>query len=80
VAVLYNFHEPHDKVLAQIVELYTDLYKHEGYGSMSVEIRFLKRGQKEILIRCGKDYRYVVDYSEDQLKVASKVKSMQVAI
>jgi hypothetical protein len=47
---------------------------------MSVEIRFLKRGQKEILIRCGKDYRYVVDYSEDQLKVASKVKSMQVAI
>jgi len=80
VAVLYNFHEPHVKVLTQLIDLYTDLYKHEGYGSMSVEIRFLKRGQKEVLIHCGKDYRFVIDYSEDQDKVASRVKSMQLAV
>lgn len=80
MAELYNFHEPHVNVLKQLIELYTDLYHHQGYGSMSVEIRFLKRGQKEVLIHCGKDYRFVVDYNEDKNKVASKVKSMQLAI
>lgn len=80
MAELYNIHEPHVDVLNQLIELYTDLYQHQGYGSMSVEIRFLKRGQKEVLIHCGKDYRFVVDYSENEGKVASKVKSMQLAI
>jgi hypothetical protein len=25
-------------------------------------MKFLKKKQKEIIIRCGKDYRFVVDY------------------
>jgi hypothetical protein len=30
---------------------------------MRVELRILKRGQKEVIIHCGKQYRYVVDFS-----------------
>ena len=77
---LYNIHEPHIDVIEQLIELYTDLYTHQGYGSMKVEIRFLKRGQKEVLIHCGKDYRFVVDYSDENVKVANPVKSMQLAV
>jgi len=44
--------------------LYDELFLHHGYGEMKVEIRFLRRGQKEIIIHCGKEYRYVVDYKE----------------
>ena len=40
-----------------------DLLVHDGYADLSVEIRILKRGQKEVLIRCGKQYRYVVDFA-----------------
>ena len=77
---LINVHEPHVEVIDQLIELYSDLYKHQGYGSMKVEIRFLKRGQKEVLIHCGKDYRFVIDYAEGESKVASPVKSMQLAM
>ena len=49
---------------------------------MSVEMKFLKKGQKEILIRCGKDYRFVVDYDDANLdtnRIMRRVKSFQVA-
>ncbi|MBW2329392.1 MAG: hypothetical protein JRF30_00300 [Deltaproteobacteria bacterium] len=50
------------EVKAKIVELYDELFSHNGYGEMKVEIRILRRGQKEIIIHCGKQYRFVVDY------------------
>ena len=53
--------DSNETVLAKIRELYEMLYRHEGYGDMMVEMRFLKRGQKEVIIRCGKQYRFVVD-------------------
>lgn len=49
-------------VVAKIKELYLDLFHHEGYGDMHVEIRILRRGQKEVIIHCGKQYRFVVDF------------------
>ena len=51
-----------EMVLAKIHQLYDTLFQHEGFGEMRVEMRILKRGQKEVLIHCGKEYRYVVDY------------------
>ena len=50
----------HEEVLARIETLYHLLFEHNGYGEMSVEIRFLRKHEKEVLIRCGKQYRYVV--------------------
>lgn len=42
--------------------LYDELFAHDGYAELRVEIRILKRGQKEVILHCGKQYRYVVDY------------------
>jgi hypothetical protein len=50
-----------DMVLDKIGELYHMLIRHDGFGEMSIETRILKRGQKEVIIHCGKQYRFVVD-------------------
>lgn len=54
----------HQAIQKKLIELYTELFLHEGYGSLRVEMRFLKRGQKEIILVCGKEFRYVVDYPD----------------
>ena len=48
----------------KILELYDDLFAHDGYGEMQVVMRFLRRGQKEIIVHCGKEYRFVVAYQK----------------
>ncbi|ABA88119.1 type IV pilus biogenesis protein PihO [Syntrophotalea carbinolica DSM 2380] len=55
--------DQHREIKKKLMDLYTELFLHEGYGSLRVQMRFLKRGQKEIVLVCGKEYRYVVDYS-----------------
>jgi hypothetical protein len=50
----------HDAVLARIKTLYEMLFEHSGYGEMQIEIRFLRKREKEVLIRCGKQYRFIV--------------------
>lgn len=49
-------------VLARLVELYRDVIAHDGYGEIRLEMRILRQGQKEVIIHCGKQYRYVVDF------------------
>lgn len=58
----------HENVKKRIDALYNMLVEHDGYGEMSIEFKILKKGQKEIIIRCGKQYRYVVDSSMGYLK------------
>ncbi len=55
-----------EKVLVKIRQLYESLFSHNGYGEMKIEMRILKKGQKEIIIHCGKQYRYVVDFVQRQ--------------
>lgn len=52
----------HEPVTAKLLELYGDLFNHDGYGEIKVTMHFLRRGQKEVIIHCGKEYRFVVDY------------------
>jgi hypothetical protein len=52
----------HGPILEKIRELYEDLFRHEGFGELKVTMRFLKKGQKEIIVICGKEFRFVVDY------------------
>jgi hypothetical protein len=52
----------HAQILDKIKELYFELFLHDGFGEFKIEMKFLKKKQKEIIIRCGKDYRFVVDY------------------
>lgn len=50
-------------VLAKLNELYNEAFAHDGYAEIRVEMRILRRGQKEVILHCGKQYRYVVDYA-----------------
>lgn len=45
-----------------LLNLLDELVEHDGFGSLKVDIRLLRRGQKEIIIDCGKQYRFVVDF------------------
>jgi len=58
----------HEQVKKRINALYNMLIEHDGYGEMQIDFKILKRGQKEVIIRCGKQYRYVVDSSKSCLK------------
>ncbi|MDT8372190.1 MAG: hypothetical protein RQ783_09430 [Gammaproteobacteria bacterium] len=46
-----------DKMLA----LFDDILQHDGFGEIKVEVKILKRKQKEVIIHYGKQYRFVVD-------------------
>ena len=66
-------------VVARLVALYADLLTHEGFGEIRVEVRILKRRQKEVIIHCGKQYRFVVDFvpghmPQDLLELAAGIK------
>ena len=53
-------------VKERIIQLYDELFQHNGYGEMKVEMRFLRRGEKEIIVHCGKEYRFVVEYRDPE--------------
>ena len=56
--------DQHRVVMEQLFDLYADLFEHDGYGDIRIEMRILRRGQKEVIIHCGKQYRYVIDCSQ----------------
>lgn len=51
-------------VKTKFSELYDELFSHDGYGRIEVELKILRRGQKEVIVRCGKEYRFVIDFPE----------------
>lgn len=50
-------------VLSKLNDLYNEAFAHDGFAEIRVEIRILRRGQKEVILHCGKQYRFVVDYA-----------------
>ncbi len=46
---------------ARLLQLLDDVLAHDGYGSIHVDVRLLKKGQKEVIVDCGKQYRFVVN-------------------
>ena len=45
----------------KMLELFDDILKHDGFGEIKIEVNILKRKQKEVIIHCGKQYRYLID-------------------
>ena len=54
-----------EDVMLKLAELYTGLFEHDGFGDIRIEMRILHRGQKEVILHCGKQYRFVVDSPRD---------------
>lgn len=57
-------------VKAKLLELVDDILAHDGYGDIRIEVRILKRRQKEVILHCGKQYRYVIDFPQEQESVS----------
>jgi hypothetical protein len=48
-------------VKSKLLELFDDVLEHDGFGEIKVEMKILKRQQKEVILHCGKQYRFVID-------------------
>lgn len=48
----------------KLLLLLDEIIKHDGFGEIRIEVSILKRKQKEVIIHCGKQYRFVVDAPE----------------
>ncbi len=48
----------------KLLQLFDEVLGHDGFGEIRVEMKILKRKQKEIILHCGKQYRFVVDTPE----------------
>lgn len=53
-----------DPLKRKLLQLLDDVLRHDGFGEIRVEVKILKRQQKEVILHCGKQYRFVVDMSE----------------
>ena len=49
------------EVKTHLLELFEDAFEHDGFSEIKIEIKILKRLQKEIILHYGKQYRYVLD-------------------
>lgn len=49
---------------ARLIQLLDEVLAHDGYGSVHVDVRLLKKGQKEVILDCGKQYRFIVDHPQ----------------
>lgn len=49
----------------QLELLMDQLLRHDGFGALTVEMRLLKRRQKEVILHFGRQYRFVVDFVPD---------------
>lgn len=50
-----------ESVKSKLLELFDDVLEHDGFGEIKVEMKILKRQQKEVILHCGKQYRFVID-------------------
>ena len=50
----------------KLANLYDELFAHDGFGELRVDMRILRRGQKEVILHCGKQYRFIVDYESQK--------------
>jgi hypothetical protein len=53
----------HQVVKGKLLEVFDEIFEHHGFGEFKVEMKILKRQQKEVIINCGKEYRYILDYN-----------------
>jgi hypothetical protein len=55
-------HTPDAALKVQLLRLLDEVLAHDGFGSIRIDVRLLKRGQKEVILDCGKQYRFVLDF------------------
>lgn len=62
-----DFKALNDKLLSMV----EDVLNHDGFGDIHIEVRILKRQQKEVIIHYGKQHRFVIDSPQESGKQQS---------
>jgi hypothetical protein len=58
-----------------LLRLYRDLFDHDGYGDLRIEMKIKSAGQKEIILHCGRQYRFLVDFQNRRARNAGEISS-----
>lgn len=58
----------HNAIMAKekLQSLFDEIIEHDGFGEIRIEVNILKRKQKEVILHCGKQYRFVVDVPQQK--------------
>jgi hypothetical protein len=64
----------HDVVIKRLLAVFDDAFQHDGFSDFKVEVKILKRQQKEVIIHYGKQYRYILDYMNTE-KTSDKLQA-----
>lgn len=67
--------DPTSAAKACLLALFDELFEHDGFGALHVEMRILRRGQKEVILDCGKQYRFVVDFENGHGRAGRRAES-----
>ena len=51
--------------------LVDELLLHDGWGRIEIDMKILSRRQKEVIIRSGKEYRFVMDFLNESTRIAN---------
>ena len=49
---------------------------HDGWGHLEMDMRILARHQKEVVIRAGREYRFVVDFQNTPAEKAANISTV----
>jgi hypothetical protein len=59
------------RMKALLDALIDELLLHDGFGRIELDMKILSRRQKEIIIRSGREYRFVLDFMNDNARIES---------
>ena len=52
--------DQNQRFLQKFLTLYQELLAHDGYGSMTIDVRLINGREKEVILGCGREYRFRV--------------------
>ena len=55
----------------KLLSMVEDVLNHDGFGDIRIEVRILKRQQKEVIIHYGKQHRFVIDSPQEAVNQRS---------
>ena len=50
------------RLKSQLCELVDEYLLHDGWGHLELDMKILARQQKEIVVKAGREYRYIIDF------------------
>ena len=53
------------RLRARLNALLDEYVLHDGWGHLEMDMRILTRRQKEVVIRAGREFRFVLDFQKE---------------